>query len=205
MIRPPSGRMGPITVAERAAIMAKSPVKGKYDTTIDARVRPTRSCRKRVAKEAADAAQAEQGGGGIGDWIGSIFGTNRKRGERLTTGQTGRARTVTATVVGSIAAAIGKKIGGSTGASIGRSIGAEHDGRDFAAITSRHPEVRCEARLEGYRSRRPSRRLLRKSHLRVHGSLDRSKTMTSAAEALPKVLERIDADLDNRWSGCSSF
>ncbi|MGZ8370959.1 MAG: helicase HerA-like domain-containing protein, partial [Caulobacteraceae bacterium] len=32
MIRPPCGRMGPITPAERSAIMAKSPVKGKYDT-----------------------------------------------------------------------------------------------------------------------------------------------------------------------------
>src|SRR5262249_40349955 len=35
MIRPPTARIGPITPDERKAIMAKSPVKGKYDTAID--------------------------------------------------------------------------------------------------------------------------------------------------------------------------
>ena len=39
MIRPPTGRMGPITPEERKAIIGKSPLKGKYDTTIDAEVR----------------------------------------------------------------------------------------------------------------------------------------------------------------------
>jgi DNA helicase HerA-like ATPase len=124
MIRPPSGRMGPITPAERAAIMAKSPVRGKYDTTIDSES-AYEKLSQRVAKEAADAGQKEEEGGGVTDWIGNIFGTNRKRGERLSTGQQvarSVARTVTATVVGGVAAAIGKKIGGSAGASVGRSI-----------------------------------------------------------------------------------
>src|SRR3981081_282580 len=35
MIRPPTARIGPITPEERKAIMDRSPVKGKYDTTID--------------------------------------------------------------------------------------------------------------------------------------------------------------------------
>jgi uncharacterized protein len=35
MIRPPSGRVGPISVDERKVLMAKSPVKGKYDEAID--------------------------------------------------------------------------------------------------------------------------------------------------------------------------
>src|SRR3954449_10781528 len=35
MIRPPTGRIGPVTPEERKAIMDKSPVKGKYDTSID--------------------------------------------------------------------------------------------------------------------------------------------------------------------------
>ncbi|MFZ5689973.1 MAG: helicase HerA-like domain-containing protein [Pseudomonadota bacterium] len=123
MIRPPSGRMGPITPAERAAIMAKSPVKGKYDTTIDSES-AYEKLSQRVAKEAAPAGQQEESGG-ITGWIGSIFGTNRKRGEPLTTGQQvarSVARTVTTTVVGGVAAAIGKQIGGRTGASVGRSI-----------------------------------------------------------------------------------
>ena len=39
MVRPPSARIGPITAQERAAVMAKSPVKGKYDQAADRRVR----------------------------------------------------------------------------------------------------------------------------------------------------------------------
>src|SRR5271157_3042354 len=35
MIRPPSGRVGPISADERKALMAISPVKGKYDEAID--------------------------------------------------------------------------------------------------------------------------------------------------------------------------
>jgi DNA helicase HerA-like ATPase len=35
MIRPPASRMGPVTPAERAAVMAASPVHGLYDTTLD--------------------------------------------------------------------------------------------------------------------------------------------------------------------------
>src|SRR6188474_445965 len=36
MVRPPSARTGPLTPGERVAIQGKSPVKGKYDTAIDA-------------------------------------------------------------------------------------------------------------------------------------------------------------------------
>src|SRR5437870_4664569 len=35
LIRPPSGRVGPITPEERKALMATSPVKGKYDQLVD--------------------------------------------------------------------------------------------------------------------------------------------------------------------------
>ena len=36
MIRPPSARLGVLTPEERRAVMAKSPIKGKYDTPVDA-------------------------------------------------------------------------------------------------------------------------------------------------------------------------
>ena len=39
MVRPPSARIGPITPDERKAVMANSPVKGKYDQTIDSEFR----------------------------------------------------------------------------------------------------------------------------------------------------------------------
>ncbi len=123
MIRPPSARIGPITPAERAAVIAVSPVKGKYETTVD-RESAYEMLGKRVEREAAPAGQQDSGGGVMG-WLGGIFGMNRKRGEVLTPGQAvarSVARTVTATVIGGVAASLGKKIGGAAGAQVGRSI-----------------------------------------------------------------------------------
>jgi DNA helicase HerA-like ATPase len=59
MIRPPASRLGPITPDERSAIIAKSPVKGLYDRTIDREsafeLLQTRFAESAVkAKEAAD-------------------------------------------------------------------------------------------------------------------------------------------------------
>src|SRR3979411_8090 len=72
MIRPPSARMGPITPEERKTIMSKSPVKGKYDTSIDAES-AYEMIQKRIAGTAATADDAGAGGGGgnLGQ-IGSI-------------------------------------------------------------------------------------------------------------------------------------
>ncbi len=61
MIRPPTGRIGPITPEERKAIMGKSPVKGKYDTTIDSES-AYEVLQKRVAGTAAPAGTAAGGG-----------------------------------------------------------------------------------------------------------------------------------------------
>jgi DNA helicase HerA-like ATPase len=122
MIRPPSGRIGPVTPAERAETIARSPVKGKYETVID-RESAYEMLGKRMAQEAAPADQ--ESSGGITGWIGSIFGTNRKRGETLTPGQAvarNVARSVTGAVIGGVAASIGKQIGGRQGASVGRAI-----------------------------------------------------------------------------------
>jgi DNA helicase HerA-like ATPase len=128
MIRPPTARIGPLTPEERRAVIAKSPVKGKYDQEVDSES-AYEMLQKRTQETAANGgapgAPAEQGGGGIFGWIGGIFGTNRKRGERLTTSQhvaRSVARTVTTAVVGGVAASIGKQIGGRHGASVGRSI-----------------------------------------------------------------------------------
>src|ERR1700756_2363018 len=64
MIRPPTGRIGPITPEERKATMAKSPVKGKYDTAIDSES-AYEVLQKRVAGTAAPAGTA--GGGPSAD------------------------------------------------------------------------------------------------------------------------------------------
>src|SRR5215218_1053593 len=130
MVRPPSARIGPITPEERKAIMDASPVKGKYDTAVDAES-AYEMIQKRIAGTAATAdpgAAGGNGGGGIlgqiGSIVGTIFGTNVKRG-RLSTGQViarDMTRSVTNQVIGGVAADLGKAVGGSLGGSIGRSL-----------------------------------------------------------------------------------
>ncbi|MCA1416461.1 DUF853 family protein [Bradyrhizobium sp. NBAIM20] len=130
MIRPPTARIGPITPEERKAIMSRSPVKGKYDTAVD-RESANEMLQKRVAGTAAPADPQDGGagaGGGvlgqIGSIVGTIFGTNVKRG-RLSTGQViarDVTRSVTNQVIGGMAANIGKSLGGQLGGSIGRTL-----------------------------------------------------------------------------------
>jgi len=124
MIRPPTARIGPITPEERKAIIDNSPVKGKYDTAIDSES-AYEILQKRLA---GSAASGPAGGGGvldkIGAIVGTIFGTNVRRG-RMSTGQViarSVTRSVTNKVVGGVVADLGKKVGGSIGGSVGRSL-----------------------------------------------------------------------------------
>lgn len=129
MIRPPSARIGSITPEERKAIMDASPVKGKYNTAVDAES-AYEMIQKRIAGTAAtaDAGAADGGGGGIlgqiGSMVGTIFGTNVKRG-RLSAGQViarDVTRSVTNQVIGGMAANLGKSVAGQLGGSIGRTL-----------------------------------------------------------------------------------
>jgi len=126
MIRPPTGRIGPITPDERKAIMNDSPVKGKYDTTIDSES-AYEVLQKRVAGTAASADGSAGDGsilGKIGAIVGTIFGTNVSRG-RMSTGQIiarSVTRSVTNKVVGGVVADLGKSVGGSMGGSVGRAL-----------------------------------------------------------------------------------
>ncbi|UWU74396.1 DUF853 domain-containing protein [Bradyrhizobium huanghuaihaiense] len=128
MIRPPSARIGSITPEERKAIMDASPVKGKYDTAVDAES-AYEMLQKRIAGTAAtaDGPAGESGGGilgQIGSIVGTIFGTNVKRG-RLSTGQViarDVTRSVTNQVIGGLAANVGKSVAGQLGGSIGRTL-----------------------------------------------------------------------------------
>jgi hypothetical protein len=141
MIRPPSARLGTITPQERNAAIAASPLKGKYDTAIDAesayeklknRVDNTAPAGTAPVPTGGTAPpgqpQPEQGGGllgQIGGVLGTIFGTNVPRGKRLSTGQLVTreiTRSVTNRVAGKVAADLGKQIGGSMGGTIGRAI-----------------------------------------------------------------------------------
>src|SRR6202012_4311886 len=119
MVRPPTARIGPITPEERKSIIDNSPVKGKYDTTID-RESAFEILQKRVVGTGG-------GGGGILGQIGGIVGTSFGTGTRgmMSTGQLiarSVTRSVTNKVVGGVAADLGKSVGGSIGGSVGRSI-----------------------------------------------------------------------------------
>jgi DNA helicase HerA-like ATPase len=136
LIRPPSARVGPVSPEERRAVIARSPLKGKYDTLVDPESAYELLKKRTEAAVGAPASTApgegpapvpgqQPAGGGISDWIGGIFGTNRKRGERLTTGQMVTrevTRTVVGRVAGQVAADLGKSIGGKMGGSIGRAL-----------------------------------------------------------------------------------
>jgi DNA helicase HerA-like ATPase len=137
MVRPPSARVGPVTPDERKAVIAKSPVKGKYEQAVDSesayevlqkRVKEGTATVSAPAPGGAPSAEAPVGGGilgGIGGMLGGLFGISRGRGQRLTPGQA-IAREVTRTVInrvaGQVAADFGKSLGGRTGGSVGRAI-----------------------------------------------------------------------------------
>jgi hypothetical protein len=125
MVRPPSARIGPITPEERKAIIANSPVQGKYDTAVDAES-AYEILQKRVAGTAASAESSPDGGllGHLGAIASTIFGTNVHRG-RLSTGQLiarNVTRSVTNQVIGGMVADVGKSVGGSVGGSVGRAL-----------------------------------------------------------------------------------
>jgi hypothetical protein len=127
MVPPPTARLGPVTPEERQRIIAASGLRGKYDQAVD-----TESAYEILQKRVAESATTEpapDGGGGllgqIGGVLGGIFGTNRPRGQRLSTGQIIArevTRSVSSRVLGKIAADVGRSVGGSMGGSVGRAI-----------------------------------------------------------------------------------
>ena len=81
MIRPPEGRIGPVSAEERRGVIEYSPYYGKYEEAVD-----RESAHEMLGKRSEDAAAAEAGaGGGIGGWLGGVLGggkaaaTGRKR------------------------------------------------------------------------------------------------------------------------------
>jgi DNA helicase HerA-like ATPase len=141
IIRPPSARIGPVSDDERKAIIDKSPLKGKYDTTVD----PNSAfeiLQKRLAEggalptpgagvpgapgAAGDAAPAQVGFfHRIGLWFKNLFGIGRARGQVLTTSQAvarNVARAVVAGVATQVASELAKKTGAKSAGNIGKAV-----------------------------------------------------------------------------------
>ncbi|MDJ1159416.1 DUF853 family protein [Chelatococcus sp. SYSU_G07232] len=124
LIAPPSGRVGPVSPQERAALVAASPVRGKYDEAID-RESAYEVLQKRSAQgaEAGQAAQqASAGSGGILDTLGGVLG-GVLGGGAPPSGRGGR-RTVTITerVITNVASSAARTIGAQLGRAILRGV-----------------------------------------------------------------------------------
>jgi DNA helicase HerA-like ATPase len=120
LVAPPSARIGPVTAAERKAIVARSPIRGKYDDAIDpdsAYEILQRRLQEAAAEDEGEPAPGRQppsqppaSGGGWGDVLGGILGggqrpASRSRG-RMTTGEI-----VVKQVARSVASQVGNQIG----------------------------------------------------------------------------------------------
>jgi len=144
-IRPPAARIGPITADERKAVMANSPVKGKYDQTVDPQSAYEVLQKRLAAGGALPRAGTPAGAGGapsspggpaeasaeggvfhkIGSYVGNFFGIGRPRGQPLTTSQQVARNVARAIAVGvgtQVAAELTKASGSRTAGTIGKAI-----------------------------------------------------------------------------------
>ena len=123
LIAPPCAQVGPLDPAERQRLIAASPLRGKYDASIDqesAYEKLTARAQEKVAE-----ANAAAGGGGLLDMLGGLFGSGPARKGSMSVSQRVTrevTRTVVNQTVGTLAAEIGRSIGGRQGSSIGRAI-----------------------------------------------------------------------------------
>jgi hypothetical protein len=107
LVRPPASRMGPVTPAERQAVMAQSPVRGLYDQTLD-----RESAYEQLKARAAPPAQAapapapapsrDQPGSVAATIGGVIFGTG--------TGRQGMGEAFAKSMMRTIGSQVGREI-----------------------------------------------------------------------------------------------
>jgi uncharacterized protein len=107
LIRPPSARVGPVTAEERKAIIAKSPLRGKYDTAVD----PESAFEILQKRVGGAGGQAGEGGGilgTLGGIFGSIFGSGASGGRR---GRMSTSEVVAKQVARTVATKVGSEVG----------------------------------------------------------------------------------------------
>ena len=121
LICPPSARLGPVTSAERKAVIAKSPIRGKYDQTVDpesayeilqgrvqGRAEAPEGAPARGRKGAEPAAPPPSSGGGWTDVLGGVLGggSSGGRSRRMSTSEV-----VVKQVARSVASQVGTQAG----------------------------------------------------------------------------------------------
>ncbi|WP_439573097.1 helicase HerA-like C-terminal domain-containing protein [Phreatobacter sp.] len=117
LICPPFGRIGPVSEQERRRIMARSPVRGKYDEAVD-----RESAYEILQKAAQQKAQAQQqaehqaeqaSSGGLGGILGGILGGGSPQGAPRGRGRppASAGETIVKNAANSIARSIGTQVG----------------------------------------------------------------------------------------------
>jgi len=120
LIRPPSSQLGPITVAERAVIMAASPMAGKYDERLD-RDSAAEMLAKRAETAAAAAEKAEAEEAALEEKEREFKAARRYSGEKVER-STSRGRRKSEGFGEAIANVVVKELKGTTGRRIVRGI-----------------------------------------------------------------------------------
>ncbi len=113
LIRPPCGRIGPLTAEERARIIAADPIRSKYDQAVD-RESAYEILQKRVAQPAEEAPAEDKGI--FGNILGTVFGEDSPAPATKTGKPAGRTRMTTTEIIvrnaaGSVARSVGTQIG----------------------------------------------------------------------------------------------
>jgi DNA helicase HerA-like ATPase len=123
LIRPPSSQLGPIDPGERAALMARSDMAGKYDETVD-RTSAYEMLRDRAARAAADAARVEEEVEETGTPAEREFNSARRYGGSRVGRSTSRRlrKSAAEDIGGALTQAVIKELKGTTGRRIVRGI-----------------------------------------------------------------------------------
>lgn len=94
LIAPPQSRIGPLSEAERASLIAQSPLAGRYDKPVDRESAYEMLMARKVAAPDPDAATAKEEGGGFADmaggFLGGLAGQAMKSAMRTAANQIGR-------------------------------------------------------------------------------------------------------------------
>jgi DNA helicase HerA-like ATPase len=125
-VKPPNSRVGPITEAERQAVIGESPVRGVYDERED-RESAYEILHQRTSERVSQAGTAPTSSGRktatekeeSAGWFDWILGTGTRK--RLSTGQK-VAREVTRKTGDEIGGTLGRALGGKQGEALGKSI-----------------------------------------------------------------------------------
>ena len=131
LIAPPQGRVGPLTPAERAALIQQSPLRGKYDEAVDNEsAYEMLAQRKHLDSAPAEAASQSEGGlsGMLGGLLGGLFGgseapAQKGKGTGKGTGRTRRPPpSLAEQVLGNAARSMARKVGTEVGDAILRNV-----------------------------------------------------------------------------------